>query len=150
MPTPDKLCRTSAAAHKLPKGCRSPPQTAGSVKICLQRGRMFAPVDAIRVTRTGLSRHIADRRKFSAAILASVAVFLPAFVEFVLPAVDAVRMTRTGLSSQVPHTAEARPAMLAIIVRHFHFLSFYFGMVAVSTVERRGASYKAKVVPSLF
>ena len=52
---------------------------------------MSALVVAVRVTRTGLSCHIADRRKFSAAIFASVAVFLIALVEFVLSAVDAVQ-----------------------------------------------------------
>ena len=104
---------------------------------------MFAPVDAIRVTRTGLSRHVADRRKFSAAILASVAGFLITLVEFMLAPIDAVRMTRTGLPRQIPHTAEARPAMLAIVVRHFHFLSC-FGMIAISTVERRALHIKQK------
>ena len=116
-----------------------------------QRGGMLAPVDAIRMTRTSLRGHVADRRKFSAAIFASVAVFLITLVEFVLSAVDTIRMTRTGLSRQVPHTAETRPAMLAIVVRHFHFLScFLFMTAAISIVGRRGASYIAKVVPSLF
>ena len=125
----------------------SPPGDGGEVrKDCLQRGRMFPLVAAVGMTRTAPRRHRADGAESRPAVLAGIAAFLVAFVEFVLAPVAPRRVTRTTPRRQRIHRRKPGSAMLAIEVCHFS-ISFPVGLFVSPAPPWSGAALLMWQIP---